>query len=73
MGEGAGQSPELDRFRRAVEDHWKYAQAATVASGCIEVQRILLTRELLRKMNTELSPDAADYPVARRLARSTGR
>lgn len=40
-------SPDTERFRRAVEDHWKYAQAATVASGSIEVQRILLARELL--------------------------
>ena len=35
------------RFRRAVEDHWRYAQAATVASGSIEMQRILLARQLL--------------------------
>src|SRR5690606_22117885 len=35
------------RFRRAVHDHWRYANAATVASGSIEVQRILLARELL--------------------------
>ncbi|MCX4092528.1 acyl-CoA dehydrogenase family protein [Nocardia sp. alder85J] len=35
------------RFRRAVEDHWKYAHAATVASGSIEMQRILLARSLL--------------------------
>lgn len=32
----------------AVEDHWRYAQAATVASGTIEVQRLLVSRELLR-------------------------
>ena len=31
---------------RAVEDHWRYAQASTVASGSIEVQRILLARTL---------------------------
>ncbi|WP_433526015.1 acyl-CoA dehydrogenase family protein [Nocardia pseudovaccinii] len=36
------------RFRRAVEDHWRYANAATVASGSIEMQRILLARSLLR-------------------------
>ena len=30
-----------------VEDHWRYAQASTVASGSIEMQRILLARELL--------------------------
>jgi len=35
------------RFVRAVEDHWKYAQAATVSSGSIEMQRILLARALL--------------------------
>jgi alkylation response protein AidB-like acyl-CoA dehydrogenase len=34
------------RFRRAVEDHWRYSQASTVASGSIEVQRILLSRAL---------------------------
>lgn len=34
------------RFRRAAEDHWRYAQASTVASGSIEVQRMLLARTL---------------------------
>jgi len=34
------------RFKRAVEDHWRYAQASTLASGSIEVQRILLARTL---------------------------
>ena len=34
-------------FRLAVEDHWRYSQAATVASGSIEMQRILLARSLL--------------------------
>jgi len=34
-------------FRAAVEDHWRYAQASTVASGSIEMQRILLARSLL--------------------------
>jgi alkylation response protein AidB-like acyl-CoA dehydrogenase len=34
-------------FQRAVEDHWRYAQASTVASGSIEMQRILLARSLL--------------------------
>jgi alkylation response protein AidB-like acyl-CoA dehydrogenase len=34
-------------FRAEVEDHWRYAQASTVASGSIEVQRILLARALL--------------------------
>jgi alkylation response protein AidB-like acyl-CoA dehydrogenase len=39
-------SEEAQRFKRAVEDHWRYAQASTVASGSIEVQRILLARTL---------------------------
>ena len=46
-----GGSAELDdavqRFHRAVEDHWRYAQAATIASGSIEMQRILMARSLL--------------------------
>ncbi len=29
------------------EDHWRYAQAATVASGTIEIQREIVSRELL--------------------------
>ena len=35
------------RFTRAVEDHARYAVSATVASGSIEMQRILLARALL--------------------------
>jgi alkylation response protein AidB-like acyl-CoA dehydrogenase len=35
------------RFKRAVQDHWKYSQASTVASGSIEMQRILLARSLV--------------------------
>jgi alkylation response protein AidB-like acyl-CoA dehydrogenase len=35
------------RFKRAVEDHHRYAVSATVASGSIEMQRILLARSLL--------------------------
>jgi hypothetical protein len=34
-------------FRREVDDHWRYSQAATVSSGSIEMQRILLSRALL--------------------------
>ncbi|MDR3661466.1 MAG: acyl-CoA dehydrogenase family protein [Mycobacterium sp.] len=34
-------------FRSEVEDHWRYAQASTVSSGSIEMQRILLSRALL--------------------------
>ena len=35
------------RFARAVEDHHRYSVSATVASGSIEMQRILLARALL--------------------------
>jgi alkylation response protein AidB-like acyl-CoA dehydrogenase len=31
----------------AIEDHWRYSQAATVASGTLEVQLMLVARELL--------------------------
>ena len=31
----------------AIEDHWRYAQAATIASGTIEIQRMLIARSLL--------------------------
>lgn len=34
-------------YRSEVEDHWRYSQSATVASGSIEMQRILLSRALL--------------------------
>jgi alkylation response protein AidB-like acyl-CoA dehydrogenase len=36
-----------NRFKRAVEDHWRYSRASTVASGSIEMQKILLSRSLL--------------------------
>jgi alkylation response protein AidB-like acyl-CoA dehydrogenase len=36
-----------EAFRAEVEDHWRYSQASTVASGSIEMQRILLSRALL--------------------------
>ena len=35
-------------LRGEVEDHWRYSQASTVASGSIEMQRILLSRALLK-------------------------
>ncbi len=31
----------------AIDDHWRYAQASTVASGTIEVQRMLVARQAL--------------------------
>lgn len=36
-----------DYYRAEVEDHWRYSQSATVASGSIEMQRILMSRALL--------------------------
>jgi len=38
---------EGQRFKAAVDDHWRYSRAATVASGSIEMQRILLARSLM--------------------------
>ncbi|MCV7012186.1 acyl-CoA dehydrogenase family protein [Mycolicibacterium madagascariense] len=45
----AAEAPEdgTELFRREVDDHWRYSQAATVSSGSIEMQRILLSRALL--------------------------
>jgi alkylation response protein AidB-like acyl-CoA dehydrogenase len=40
-------------FRLEVEDHWRYSQASTVASGSIEMQRILLARSLLKPVVLE--------------------
>ena len=36
-----------ERFRAEVADHHRYAHASTVASGAVEIQRILLARALL--------------------------
>jgi alkylation response protein AidB-like acyl-CoA dehydrogenase len=46
-GEIRATDDEAQRFRRAVEDHHRYSVSATVASGSIEMQRILLARSLL--------------------------
>jgi alkylation response protein AidB-like acyl-CoA dehydrogenase len=35
-------------FLGEVEDHWRYSQASTVSSGSIEMQRILLSRSMIR-------------------------
>jgi alkylation response protein AidB-like acyl-CoA dehydrogenase len=49
VGQSAvGDDDESRRFERAVEDHWRYAQAATVSSGTTEMQKQLLARSLLR-------------------------
>ncbi len=43
----APDGPQAQWYRQEVEDHWRYSQAATVSSGSIEMQRILLSRALL--------------------------
>lgn len=60
----------------AVEDHWRYAQAATVASGTIEVQRMLVSRELLgdrgdrraSRRDPELPGEAVELGIVARRA-----
>jgi hypothetical protein len=47
VGSSSLGSDEQLRFARAVEDHHRYSVAATVSSGSIEMQRILLSRSLL--------------------------
>ena len=47
LAELAAYAPGGSPFGRAVEDHRKYSVSATVASGSIEMQRILLSRALL--------------------------
>lgn len=46
-GWGLGTSDESRVYERAVEDHWRYAQAATVASGTLEMQRIALAKGMV--------------------------
>jgi alkylation response protein AidB-like acyl-CoA dehydrogenase len=47
IGPRALDSGPRARLHGAIEDHWRYAQAATVASGTIEVQRMLVARDVL--------------------------
>jgi alkylation response protein AidB-like acyl-CoA dehydrogenase len=47
LGPAALDSGSSAPLHGAIEDHWRYAQAATVASGTIEVQRMLVAREAL--------------------------
>jgi len=42
-----GATDSTDRWLAAVDDHHKYSVSATIASGSTEVQRILLSRQLL--------------------------
>ena len=47
-GRTGSEIDDRTRFVRAVEDHWRYAQAATVASGTLEMQRNLIGKGLAR-------------------------
>src|SRR5262249_57412931 len=47
LGRAALDSGASAQLHGAIEDHWRYAQAATVASGTIEVQRMLVARDVL--------------------------
>ena len=42
-----GDSEDDALLRAEIEDHWRYSQASTVSSGSIEMQRILLSRNML--------------------------
>ena len=44
---GLGTTDHEMTFMRAVEDHWRYAQAATVSSGTVEMNRIALGRRMV--------------------------
>jgi alkylation response protein AidB-like acyl-CoA dehydrogenase len=46
---GLGTTDHERTFIRAVEDHWRYAQAATVSSGTVEMNRIALGRTMVGK------------------------
>jgi alkylation response protein AidB-like acyl-CoA dehydrogenase len=45
-----GSTPD-DSFYGAVEDHWRYAQASTVAAGAIEIQRETVARSVLGRVS----------------------
>ncbi|WP_441724495.1 acyl-CoA dehydrogenase family protein [Glaciibacter sp. 2TAF33] len=46
---GLGTTDHRMTYIRAVEDHWRYAQAATVSSGTVEMNRIALGRRMVAK------------------------
>jgi alkylation response protein AidB-like acyl-CoA dehydrogenase len=45
---GLGTQDSDPLFDHGVEDHWRYAQASTVASGTLEMQQQLLARTLVK-------------------------
>ena len=67
---------QASRFRAEAEDHWRYSQASTVASGSIEMQRILLARSMLRPPRAPATPGsparAAASPSLRASRRPAG-
>lgn len=44
---GLGTSDDSQIFTREVEDHWRYAQASTVASGTLEINKNTVARVLV--------------------------
>lgn len=50
-GSGLLLRSQADDFTRAVENHVRYAQASTIASGTLEIQRVLLARSILGDSN----------------------
>lgn len=44
--DGLGTSDRTKHFEREVEDHWRYSQAATVASGTVEINKQTIARAL---------------------------
>ena len=48
LGERSLEAGATAPLHGAAEDHWRYAQAATVASGTIEVQRMIVAKDLLK-------------------------
>jgi alkylation response protein AidB-like acyl-CoA dehydrogenase len=47
VGEGSLEAGPDAPLHGAIEDHWRYAQAATVASGTLEVQQMIVAKDLL--------------------------
>ncbi|GAA5092068.1 acyl-CoA dehydrogenase family protein [Microbacterium yannicii] len=44
--DAVGATPQSTYFEREVEDHWRYSQAATVASGTVEMNKQTIAKSL---------------------------